>query len=171
MDVGANIGVFSLWAAMKGAGRVLAFEPGGDAYDLLVLNARENGLDPVIRPQRLAVVGEAGEPVRFATTSSVYHSIETASENAEWVETTDLRRIIAETGPVDLLKLDCDGAEYAILLSGGQAEFEAIRAIRLEYHRGRRDQIDGHLARFGLRLEQAKSDSPILGNAWYARPD
>lgn len=171
VDVGANIGIFSLWAAAKGAGRVLAFEPGADAYDLLVLNARDNGLDQVIRPHRLAVVGEAGEPIRFATASSVYHSIETAGENAEWVDTTDLRRIVAESGPVDLLKLDCEGAEYAILFSGGPSEFEAIRAIRLEYHRGRRDQIDAHLARFGLRLEQAKTDSPILGNAWYARPD
>ncbi len=44
-DVGANTGVFSLYAALNSDVRVLAFEPGAVNHYLVALSAELNGLD------------------------------------------------------------------------------------------------------------------------------
>lgn len=44
-DVGANIGVFSAYAALRGDTRVVAFEPAAVNYFLLSANCEVNGLD------------------------------------------------------------------------------------------------------------------------------
>jgi len=56
VDVGANIGLFSIWASDLGA-RVLAFEPQQDAYQALVKNC--GGRDVVAR--RVAIGRDPGE--------------------------------------------------------------------------------------------------------------
>jgi FkbM family methyltransferase len=47
-DVGANVGVYSLYAARKGGIRVLAFEPSAVNYHILSKNIEINKMDPVI---------------------------------------------------------------------------------------------------------------------------
>jgi len=110
VDIGANIGVFALYAACQDAHTVLAYEPNGQAYDRLVQNIRANKLEHVIFPFRLAVTGQAGEKVRFPVAASAYNAIvtddaELARGAYEWVKTTDLRRIVEPIQRVDILKM------------------------------------------------------------------
>lgn len=44
-DVGANVGVYSLYAALRGDTRVMAFEPAAVNYFLLTANCEANGFD------------------------------------------------------------------------------------------------------------------------------
>jgi FkbM family methyltransferase len=44
-DVGANVGVYSLYAARRGVARVVAIEPAAVNYFLLAANSEANGLD------------------------------------------------------------------------------------------------------------------------------
>jgi len=44
-DVGANIGVFTLYAALRGDTKVVAFEPAGVNYFMLAANCEANNLD------------------------------------------------------------------------------------------------------------------------------
>src|SRR5262245_62141351 len=44
-DVGANIGVYTLYAAQRGDTRVVAFEPAAVNYFLLTANCEANGVD------------------------------------------------------------------------------------------------------------------------------
>jgi len=37
-------------------------------------------------------------------------------------------------GRADLLKLDCEGAEYDILFSAEAAVYDRINSVRMEYH-------------------------------------
>src|ERR1051325_5936164 len=45
-DVGANVGVYTLYAARRGAAQVVAFEPAAVNYFLLAAHCEANGLDP-----------------------------------------------------------------------------------------------------------------------------
>jgi FkbM family methyltransferase len=56
-DVGANVGVFSLYAARKGA-QVIAFEPFAENYAILNRNIHLNGMDEQITALNLAVHNE-----------------------------------------------------------------------------------------------------------------
>ena len=71
VDVGANIGYFSLVAAraVGAGGRVVAFEPVAEVRQALAENVRINGASVEIRDEALAdttgEVHEAGAPVRY----------------------------------------------------------------------------------------------------------
>ena len=48
-DIGANIGVFSLYAALNKENNVLSIEPSAESYATLNANIRLNGLDKYIK--------------------------------------------------------------------------------------------------------------------------
>jgi FkbM family methyltransferase len=171
VDIGANIGIFSLYAARSEAARVLAYEPCLEAYRCLVRNLEVNSLEGVVRPHRQAVTGAGVDRVRFPKTSSPYNAILTAEDHdeSEWVDTVDLASIVKEAGAVDVLKLDCEGREYEILFSAGPEVYQRIKEIRLEYHRGRVEEIRSFLESRGFLLRRARATSPPVGTLRFAR--
>jgi FkbM family methyltransferase len=144
LDVGANAGYFSLFALSRFEGaRVFAFEPMPVNFRLL---ARHRELNPghafTCLPQ--AVAGEPGEIVlaydaadEFTTSASVL-----AGPSAQ----ADRLRVPAVTIPAilkeyalercDLLKLDCEGAEFEILYRCPPEDLARIGRIAMEVHRG-----------------------------------
>lgn len=84
VDVGANIGVFALYAALGGARAVYAYEPSAASYDLLRKNIAANGFESVIFAERRAVVGQASNTVKFPRASNVMNAI--LHETVEGVE-------------------------------------------------------------------------------------
>ena len=57
-DIGANIGVFSLYAAVERSCTVLAFEPSAGNYVVLTRNIQTNGLTDRVTAYALALSGE-----------------------------------------------------------------------------------------------------------------
>ena len=57
-DVGANVGIFSLYAARRRGVRVLAFEPSADNYMVLCRNVEMNVLGEYITPYCIAIAGK-----------------------------------------------------------------------------------------------------------------
>jgi FkbM family methyltransferase len=171
VDIGANIGIFALYAAHNQAAKVFAYEPNSEAYHHLLQNIKTNHLEHTIFPGQFAVVGAPGELVRFPARSSIYNSIITdlSSTDFEWVNTIGLPKILDQTGDVDLLKLDCEGAEYDILLSAGKDVYARIRNLRLEYHSNREQDIERHLTSYGFVKYHSKADTKHSGNMWYKK--
>lgn len=173
VDVGANIGAFSLFAARSGARRVLAYEPNAASFRCLERNLQANDLGAVVLASRKAVSGRAGERVRFPVAPSVYNRV--AAEGAvgefESVQTTNLDAILAEEAPqgIDLLKLDCEGAEYGILFEAGPA-LARVREIRMEYHEGRVDELARFLRERGFEITHLRPDNESCGSLWARRP-
>ena len=60
VDLGANQGVFSLFAAQKGA-RVFAIEPDARNFEVLLRNIERNGLEERIVPFNFAIGQTSGE--------------------------------------------------------------------------------------------------------------
>lgn len=172
IDIGANIGVFSLYAAHCGkAERVFAYEPNSESFGYLLKNVRANRLESIIFPYRLAVTDTPEATVRFPKQSSMYNAIIEDSDNGDFevVGTTSMEVMLSEIAQVDLLKLDCEGAEYDILMKSNRAVFDKISAIRLEYHYGREDEISAFLGRFGFNRCRYSPDSERTGNLWYEK--
>lgn len=60
IDVGANVGMYSLLAAAKGAGRVVAVEPNPNSFAVLTRNIAANRLEPVVVPVYAALSNRHG---------------------------------------------------------------------------------------------------------------
>jgi len=156
IDIGANIGVFSLYAASQGARKVYAYEPSQQAYDVLLRSISANHLESVISPSRRAVSKTHGETVRMAVGSSPYNQVLTGdvAENYQEISTTTLERILLDNriDRVDLLKMDCEGAEYDILFNADPRSLATIKEMKMEFHRGDIDGLVDHLQQRGYRV-------------------
>jgi FkbM family methyltransferase len=170
IDIGANIGVFSLFAAHCGARSVRAYEPNSEAFRCLQSNIRANRLEAAVAARQFAVTGKAGGTVRFPKQASAYNAIlpEQSTVDSETVATTDLAEILAGMDRVDVLKLDCEGAERDILTAAERSVLDKIDSIRMEYHLGHRDEITGFLETNGFSREYA-TGTMEAGTMWFSR--
>lgn len=157
IDIGANIGVFALFAAISGAKEVRAFEPSAVSYQILLKNIETNRFGSIIRASRSAVVGAPRGPVKFPRASDVLNSIlpdSTDSADYDLVPSIALSEILSPFKSVDLLKSDCEGGEYDIFLNAPKTDIQKIREIRMEYHRGPREQLVARLATLGFSARE-----------------
>jgi FkbM family methyltransferase len=132
LDLGANIGSFSLYAASKGA-KVIALEPASDNYELLVRNAIGKNIIPV----RMAVwkddLGvELFSYVASKSRISVYNHFK-ESAIKEKVPSITLKKVIKTYSP-QIIKCDIEGAELEVFKKIDQTDLGNIREMVIEYH-------------------------------------
>jgi FkbM family methyltransferase len=162
VDVGANIGMSILYFKRLFPNAIVyAFEPNPHAFTLLQQNVFQNGLKDVV----LSSVALSGEDGR----GNLYTSGESGEATASLLEyrggkraiEVQIRRLSAlldEIGAVDLLKMDCEGAEVAILEDLVQAKaLGRIPKLVVEYHHMLEEQ-PARLGHFLRALEAAGFD-------------
>lgn len=178
VDVGANIGTFTLYALREGAGEVYAYEPSSEAHALLMRNTKANGYEDQVRARRLAVSDRRGNVLNIPAGASPFNaakkkakrsSVGSSGVKSETVKTTSLDAIIEETGPIDLLKLDCEGAEYDIIPAASADSLQQIKALRLEYHAGNLDQLSKPLLDAELKMTYHQAEGDRNGMAFFKR--
>lgn len=174
LDIGANIGAYSIYAMRNGASRVYAYEPSRESYALLQKNIEANGFQDNIITFRLAVSGKDGEIIASPVESSCRNktfSQEARPPNSDLIPTTSLGIILIanELKAIDCVKIDCEGAEYAIVLESPDDLWRRIGEVRMEYHRGRKEDLVEHLSERGYRLVEEDVATPNLGNLWFQR--
>jgi FkbM family methyltransferase len=138
--------------------RIFAYEPAPENVKWLERNIATSHANHVcIYP--LAVAGSVGRATFYLKQESGWHSFwDNGSETAIETETTTLEVIVAQTGsgPIDLLKIDAEGAEYQMLLGREQLLARFVRYIAMEYHELREHQsqeLRDMLERAGFDLE------------------
>lgn len=139
VDVGAAFGDYAIFAASKSStNSVYAFEPFTQSREYLEENIRLNGLSNITvlpfalndKEATLELDVSKREPGSFST-----HSVASGAELLK-VEAITLERAF-ETLSIrhcDILKIDCEGAEYSILMSAPFSLFDRIDKIVMEYH-------------------------------------
>lgn len=143
VDIGAAIGEFTIEAALQLTdGVVHAFEPNPGSINILRQNIRINNLG-CVHTHNLGVWKEEGEiPLHFLNNEPL-QAVSGSGDNANLQtvkETTipviTLEQVLEEKVDqrIDLLKLDCEGAEYEILLNQDPRIFKKIDRIVMEYH-------------------------------------
>jgi FkbM family methyltransferase len=174
VDVGANIGLFAVYAAMSGAAKVYAFEPNREAYRCMVDNIRRNDLQHVIVPYNHAVTSRSNEIVMIPRTASPQNRIVRGDADHaayEPVKTISVNDIVSKEGLacVNLLKMDCEGSEYDILAGMSASTFSKIDRIIVEYHDGGAERIEKDLQAYGFTLEKAEPETKTMGMLWFRR--
>src|SRR6185369_14438497 len=158
-DVGANIGVFTVLQATQGA-RVYSFEPNPDSYSRLSRNVAANNLSDCVRLFPTALGDERGvgslHVIEGGTTGGVVTAVEAdASASGVAVPIATLDEVVSTLpgSSIDLLKIDAEGSEAAIL-RGGERTLDHVQRIVVEYHsRDLLCQVREILARKGFTQE------------------
>ncbi len=138
VDVGANIGSFTVLAAslVGSTGRVIAVEPEARTYRRLLHNIATNALDNVT-PVMAAIARESGTVQLNVNCVSSLSSIVTGrTGKAQAAPAMSLEQLLQRyrLGSVDLLKLDCEGAEHEIFDVVSQSVASRISQIVGEIH-------------------------------------
>ena len=184
VDVGAHVGMYSVAAslALRGEGRVLAFEPNPSARAQLEANLALNGCDNVV--VRAAAVGDAvGEAFLHvpATHDPSFSSLEDgrfAEGEPVRVATTTVDGEVAALGlrPA-VVKIDVEGGELRVV--AGMEETLASRpALLVEVDAASGTELERLLGQRGYRafrigrrgLEPGLADATGLFNAAYVSP-
>jgi FkbM family methyltransferase len=140
VDLGANIGLFSLYAARCAPqARVLSFEPFPSTFRRLTQTIGDHHLDARVTCLNYAAAGADGVRVMADTpVPSQRRTLASSSSDKPGaaVQSKTLAAILEEYSlpQVDLLKMDIEGSEYEVLLSTPPAVLKRIRRISLEYH-------------------------------------
>jgi len=145
IDIGAHIGVSSvIFKKMFPNSRIFAYEPCNDTFSLLKRNVEENGLD--IKIFNNAVSGKEGSRELFLGNQShfVGYSIVTDSINPSQIpeggsqktEAITLQDILKDNDleEINILKMDCEGAEYEIIYKTPKKILSNIDNIIMEFH-------------------------------------
>jgi FkbM family methyltransferase len=139
VDIGAHVGYFSIYSSINAKnGKIFAFEPYSKSFEVLKKNLEINQITNVI-PQNLGVTKESGTSTlyfkkNYAIGNSIYKNTDSDS-NIE-IKTISLQDIIKNNSlqRINILKLDCEGAEYQILLNLDHQTLEKIDKIVSEIH-------------------------------------
>jgi FkbM family methyltransferase len=139
VDVGANVGVFAVRQARRGA-RVLSFEPNRDCFRRLSRTVVENGLTEAISVHNHAVgaavgVGTLSVPNNRTALGSVTPLDSASDAGPAPIRITSLDQVLPAQGVdhVDLMKIDTEGAEVDVLRGATETLRHTDRVV-LEYH-------------------------------------
>jgi FkbM family methyltransferase len=170
VDVGAHIGAFALWAAEQYPGlRIVCFEPDPEAFRYLVQNV--HGISARVRECALGASRRTA-PLARPLPGGAISTLKTAAANdAVDVEVVPFEEVIDELSDVALLKLDCEGSEYELVLETSPSAWARVRRIVMEYH-----AVPGHepselverLEAHGFRLVRERSGAEV-GTYWFSR--
>jgi FkbM family methyltransferase len=170
LDIGAHIGAFSVLAARQAKDtQVHAFEPTPESYTLLRRNAELNGVANVTT-HPLAVAAASGALALYAVAGTPERNsiippdprLPHAATAVPALSLTDTFEWLA-IERCDFLKLDCEGAEFDILLRAPRELFRRICHICLEYHDGTGAFAHGDLLRLfdGLGFRTRCFQNPV----------
>tara|TARA_R110002051_G_scaffold159926_1_gene231386 strand:- start:7649 stop:8293 length:645 start_codon:yes stop_codon:yes gene_type:complete len=112
LDVGANIGAFSLYAEKQGATHIYSYEP--DAENFTILNKNS----PYSKNTQCAVVGDDSEFVDLYLNSKknkgIHMTRKVNGRDSVRVKALNFDKIIKKVMP-NKIKIDVEGAEYGFM--------------------------------------------------------
>lgn len=142
IDIGANIGVFSIKAARAAKNvKVFSYEPFPKSFAGLKENIRLNGLEGNVFLKNVAVAGKRSElELFFRPWDPGGVSIHKYGDKTELksikVPAVALEDVFRENkiATCGFMKIDCEGAEESILMDTPKSLFNRIQSITLEWH-------------------------------------
>lgn len=170
IDIGANQGFFTLYAASRGA-KVFCFEPVQENIDLLKENVARNNLSDQVTVFHGAVTGNETEitlyvganergNTRSETASIVDNDRGGSSVDTRIVAGVPARDLLTHCGleHCDFLKMDCEGAEFTIFENMPEDVLRSFDCLAVEYHSGRDQEIKDHMTQGGFEIFHADTD-------------
>jgi FkbM family methyltransferase len=144
VDVGANIGLYSLAAAqlVGGGGRILAFEPSLRECALLQRNVDRNSLSQVSVDTRALGDADNSEAILHLADEQhggqntfgavVYKNVRVVGDAIVQMTTLDQAIVESRVDRVDVVKIDVEGAEFSVLLGASELLSKLRPVLMLE---------------------------------------
>ncbi len=177
VDVGAGLGEFCVHVAREHPDcRIYAFEPCRESFTLLEENVSLNGIRNV-RLYPYAVAARAGMAVlhlsrgarAMASTATGAGARRHGSMRVPSTTLADIFRDL-DIPRCDLLKIDCEGAEYEMLLGADSGTMGRIARMSIEYHDGVTAFSGADLAEFlrskGFEVRQIRNPAYPATLGW-----
>lgn len=147
IDLGANIGAFSIYAKLLRAKKIYAYEPQTENYNLMINNIKKNKMENDIKAFKLGVFGDEGKYklVNGQTASSIVgvkviskeKQIIANKQKREIIETITLEQVFKNNKieHCGFLKIDTEGSEFETILNTPKYIMEKIDFIAIENHK------------------------------------
>lgn len=136
IDIGAHKGFFVLYArVLNSLVPIYAYEPEEVNFSELKKHLLMNRVENVFA-KNVAVAGKEGEVSLNISADSHNHSLVEISDivGEKKVQAVTLAKILEKMERCDLVKMDCEGAEFQILETAPKSVFEKVAVFFLEYH-------------------------------------
>lgn len=135
VDIGGFIGDTAIYFALKGAKYIYAYEPYPDSFEIAKKNILYNNLENKITLFNKAVGKEKGHIFLNQNVEGYPSSELTISEKGIKVDIVTLEEIANGFNLNDaILKMDCEGCEYDIILNSKKDTLRRFSQIMIEYH-------------------------------------
>jgi FkbM family methyltransferase len=133
VDVGANIGAFTVLASGSIGSRVVSFEPATATFTSLLSNIRLNGISDRVTAHNMAV-GRADGVLQFSEGLGTENSVQMGGEakNSKTVKVGALNQLLAHAEPA-LIKIDVEGFETEVIAGAADVlKNDSLQAIVIE---------------------------------------
>jgi FkbM family methyltransferase len=163
-DLGANVGVFALWArALFPKSVIISYEPNPEAVEILRRNIEENKVDNCFVVPKAVFTSDSDYMLLYQCGDNFgSYSLLPNGEAEHSVTAMSVDRLPA----FDFLKMDIEGVEVEVLSKYLEGHRPIL--ITLEYHSDEaRRAIDALLSDY--RLVYSQSNFPGLGTVCYVR--
>ncbi len=137
IDVGGHIGLFALDASLKSRnGKIISIEPHPQNFLLLKENIIKNNLLNTVLVNKAITNSNKNIELFLDSYDDSAHSIYGTGKNSIQIKATTLEEIMKENqiSKCNMLKIDCEGAEFEIMESLLDDELLKIDKLCLEYH-------------------------------------
>ncbi len=171
IDIGANIGAFTVYASSKLKNpKIYAYEPELNNFGLLQANIALNNLTGQSFGFRKAVCGKIGKVLlSIVGESSGKNSVavDQHSGKTQEVECVTLDSIFKENSlsHCNLLKIDCEGSEYDLLFNTSKETLAKVHMMILEWHivpGHSLEELTSFLLSAGFEVERSQNHETTL---------
>ncbi|MCD4671213.1 MAG: FkbM family methyltransferase [Anaerolineaceae bacterium] len=149
VDIGAHRGVFVAYAALRTKNSIVAFEPDSENYRILQAFVSANRWDNV-QLYNAALGAKDGYIELFQSNTSTRHSVtgidpvtKRKLSKSIRVQAFSLEKALENLPKINFLKMDCEGAEYDIIMNSNPETLKKIEKLAMEYH----ENIANHSAK------------------------
>jgi len=174
VDIGAAIGEFSLFAAVHDpSARIFAYEPFQESAGIFQENISANGIRNITLIPMAVWKTNTSLQLDFSQLEPLQITSNEAgkdNKHLDRVQAVSLQEVLKANrlDSVDLLKLDCEGAEFDILLGSQPEVVRHFKRMIMEYHdtlNGRHHaQLKTHLEKLGYRVTVHRNVvHPLIG--------
>jgi FkbM family methyltransferase len=146
IDIGANIADSSIYFAMTGAKKVIALEPFPKNFEVAQKNITLNGFTDKIELLNAGCCGGQSKDMVLDASANGVGCQTMQSSLGNNIHFYTLRELINKYN-IDspaVLKIECEGCEYDIILKNDKTMLDKFSHIQVEYHHGFRD-LEKHL--------------------------
>ena len=179
IDIGAHIGYFTIYAAKKAhQGTIYSIEPYKESFEILKKNLKLNNLTNV-KPVHAAITNVTKQITLYIDKNnqignSIFRTNKTKeSEKVDSFSLTDFTEN-NKIKKIDFLKIDCEGAEFEILLNLNNELMRNINRMSVEVHENNNtDSIDKLVSflnknNFKVKISSMTEDSTTKLSMLYA---